>query len=63
MGAFAAPDWSTPQLLGEAGLVRLGLSADVSESFYAIAARRRIEHPALQRLLEAAALIQAAAPG
>lgn len=61
MGAFAAPDWSTPQLLREGGLVRLGLSADVSESFYAIAARRRIEHPALGRLLEAAAEVQAAA--
>ena len=61
MGAFAAPDWSAPQLLHEGGLVRLGLSADVSESFYAIAARRRIEHPALRRLLEAAAEVQAAA--
>jgi LysR family transcriptional activator of nhaA len=63
MGAFAAPDWSAPQLVREAGLVRLGLSADVGESFYAISARRRIEHPALGRLVEAAAAVQAAAPG
>ncbi len=61
MGAFAAPDWTTPQWLREAGLVRLGLSADVTESCYAIAARRRIEHPALRRLLEAAAEVRAAA--
>jgi LysR family transcriptional activator of nhaA len=63
MGAFAAPDWSTPQLVREAGLVRLGLSVEVGESFYAISARRRIEHPALGRLVEAAAAVQAAAPG
>ena len=61
MGAFAAPDWSAPQLLRDAGLVRLGVCADVSESFYAVAARRRLEHPAVRRLLEAAALAQAAA--
>ncbi len=63
MGAFAAPDWSTPQLLRDRALVRLGSSADVSESFYAISARRRIEHPAVHRLLAAAVEVQAAAAG
>ena len=61
MGAFAAPDWLAPQLLREAGLLRLGLSSEVSESFYAVAARRRVEHPAVRRLLEAAAQAQAQA--
>jgi LysR family transcriptional activator of nhaA len=52
MGAFPASIWSKPELLADTGLVLLGDTPELVESFYLISAERRIQHPLLQRLLE-----------
>ena len=53
MGAFPASRWSRDELLADPALVLLGDSPDLVETFYLISAERRIQHPLVQRLLEA----------
>jgi LysR family transcriptional activator of nhaA len=60
MGAFPASRWSREELLADRGVVLLGDSPELVETFYLISAERRIHHPMVQRLLE---VIPAAAPG
>lgn len=52
LGAFPAPQWSCDELTRVRRLVLLGLCPEVEEHFYAISARRRVEHPILKQLLE-----------
>lgn len=54
MGAFPASEWSKRELLADPGLVLLGETPELVESFYLISAERRIQHPLVQRLLHAA---------
>jgi len=54
MGAFPASRWSRAELLADAGLVLLGDTPELVETFYLISAERRIQHPLVQRLVEAA---------
>ena len=54
MGAFPASVWSREELLAGHGLVQLGETPEVTEGFYLITAERRIQHPLVRRLLEAA---------
>ncbi|MES2936388.1 MAG: LysR substrate-binding domain-containing protein [Pseudomonadota bacterium] len=53
MGAFPASDWSRQELLADRGIVLLGDSPELVETFYLISAERRIQHPLVQRMLEA----------
>jgi LysR family transcriptional activator of nhaA len=53
MGAFPASRWSHDELLKDPGVRRLGDCPDVLEYFFLISAERRIQHPLVQRLLEA----------
>lgn len=54
MGAFPASRWSEPELLADSGLVLLGETPELVEAFYLISAERRIQHPLVQRLVQAA---------
>lgn len=54
MGAFPASRWSRQELKADPQLVLLGDSPELAESFYLISAERRIQHPLLQRLVDAA---------
>jgi LysR family transcriptional activator of nhaA len=53
MGAFPASRWSLDELRADPQLVLLGESPELVEAFYLISAERRIQHPLLQRLLDA----------
>ena len=53
MGAFPASRWSRDDLLADGSLVLLGESAELVEPFYLISAERRIQHPLVQRLVDA----------
>jgi LysR family transcriptional activator of nhaA len=53
MGAFPASRWSLSELRADPQLVLLGESPELVEAFYLISAERRIQHPLLQRLLDA----------
>ncbi|HJV25573.1 MAG TPA: LysR family transcriptional regulator [Aromatoleum sp.] len=53
-GAFPAPEMSSEELTGARGLTLIGRSPDVVEHFYAISAQRKVEHPAVRKLLDQA---------
>lgn len=53
MGAFPASRWSREELLKDPGLRLLGDSPELVEHFHLISAERRIQHPLVQRLLQA----------
>lgn len=54
MGAFPASNWSREDLLSGGSVVLLGESPELVETFYLITAERRIQHPLVQRLVDAA---------
>ena len=54
MGAFPASNWSSDDLLADGTLVLLGETPELVEPFYLISAERRIQHPLVQRLVDAA---------
>jgi len=53
MGAFPASHWSRAELLADRGLRLLGDTPELVEHFYLISAERKIQHPLVQRLLQA----------
>jgi LysR family transcriptional activator of nhaA len=53
MGAFPASHWSRDELLSDRGMVLLGETPDLRETFWLISAERRIQHPLVQRLVDA----------
>ncbi|MEJ7928547.1 LysR family transcriptional regulator [Ramlibacter sp. AN1015] len=53
MGAFPASRWSHDYLMQDPGLRLLGDSPELVEHFFLISAQRRIQHPLVQRLLQA----------
>jgi LysR family transcriptional activator of nhaA len=55
IGAFAAPTVIEPQLVQPAGLKVIGRVEELQESFYAITAERRLEHPAVVAVSQAGA--------
>jgi LysR family transcriptional activator of nhaA len=55
IGAFAAPTVIEPQLVRPAGLKVIGRVEELQESFYAITAERRLEHPAAVAVSQAGA--------
>ncbi len=56
MGAFPTSQWSRQELLADRGLVLLGDSPELVETFFLISAERRVQHPLVQRLLAREAL-------
>ena len=54
MGAFPASSWSHQELMQDEGIQLLGDCPELLEHFYLISAERRIQHPLVQRLLQAA---------
>lgn len=54
MGAFPASRWSHEELLQDKRVRLLGETPEVVEHFHLISAERRIHHPLVQQLLEAA---------
>jgi len=53
MGAFPASRWSRAELLADKGLRLLGDTPEVVEHFFLISAERRIQHPLVQKLVQA----------
>jgi LysR family transcriptional activator of nhaA len=53
MGAFPSSRWSNAELLKDPGLKFLGETPEVVEHFHLISAERKIQHPLVQRLLQA----------
>jgi LysR family transcriptional activator of nhaA len=53
MGAFPASRWSHEELLKDPGIRLLGNCPELLEHFYLISAERRIQHPLVQRILQA----------
>ena len=53
MGAFPASRWSREELLADRNLRLLGDTPELVEHFYLISAERRIQHPLVQKLLQA----------
>lgn len=53
MGAFPASSWSHQELMKDEGIQLLGDCPELLEHFYLISAERRIQHPLVQRLLQA----------
>jgi LysR family transcriptional activator of nhaA len=51
MGAFPTSQWSRQEMLADKGLVLLGDSPELVETFFLISAERRVQHPLVQRLL------------
>ncbi len=54
MGAFPASSWSRDDVIADKSVVLLGETPELLESFYLISAERRIQHPLVLRLLNAA---------
>jgi LysR family transcriptional activator of nhaA len=54
LGAFPSSRWSNAELVKDPGLKLLGETPDVVEHFHLISAERKIQHPLVQRLLQAA---------
>ncbi|MCM2252038.1 MAG: LysR family transcriptional regulator [Ramlibacter sp.] len=54
MGAFPASRWSHEELLQDKRVRLLGETPEVQEHFHLISAERRIHHPLVQQLVEAA---------
>jgi len=53
MGAFPASRWSREELLQAPGIRLLGEAPGLVEHFFLISAERKIQHPLVQRLLQA----------
>jgi len=53
-GVFPAPGVLEKEICGQYGVRVLGTASDVSERFYAISVERRIKHPAVAAITEAA---------
>jgi len=53
MGAFPASSWSHEELMKDEAIQLLGDCPELLEHFYLISAERRIQHPLVQRLLQA----------
>ncbi|MGE4239424.1 transcriptional activator NhaR [Ramlibacter sp.] len=53
MGAFPASVWARDELLAGRELVQIGETRELVEAFYLITAERRIQHPLVQRLVDA----------
>jgi len=53
MGAFPASQWSREELLQDKRIRLLGEAPDVVEQFHLISAERRINHPLVQRMVDA----------
>jgi LysR family transcriptional activator of nhaA len=56
MGAFPASRWSRDELLQDPGIRLLGDCPELVEHFFLISAERRVHHPLVQKLLQAASL-------
>jgi LysR family transcriptional activator of nhaA len=54
MGAFPASRWSHEELLQDKRVRLLGETPEVVEHFHLISAERRIQHPLVQQLVQAA---------
>jgi len=54
LGLFAAPSVIEAEVQQQYGVEIIGRLADVRERFYAIAVERKLKHPAIVALLEAA---------
>jgi len=52
VGLFVAPVAVTEQIIKQYGVVKIGELDGVSESFYAITIRRKVDHPAITAILE-----------
>lgn len=54
LGLFAAPGVVEKQVIAQYGVQVLGRADDLRERFYAISAERRLEHPAIVAISDAA---------
>lgn len=54
MGVFPAAEWAHDDLMGHYAVTRLGLCDGVTEHFFAIGTEKKVHHPLVQRLLQAA---------
>jgi LysR family transcriptional regulator, transcriptional activator of nhaA len=52
VGLFVAPVAVTDDIVRQYGVVKIGALDGVTESFYAITARRKLDHPAITVILE-----------
>jgi LysR family transcriptional regulator, transcriptional activator of nhaA len=55
MGVFPAAEWVHDELLAHYDVQRLGPCEGVQESFFAIGTEKKVQHPLVQRLLQASA--------
>lgn len=53
MGVFPAAQWAHEDLLTHYGLQSLGVCEGVTQQFFAICTEKKVQHPLVQRLLEA----------
>ena len=53
-GIFTSPTAVADDVVGKYGMRVIGRTRDISESFYAISAERRIKHPAVSLITDAA---------
>jgi LysR family transcriptional activator of nhaA len=53
MGVFPAAEWVHDELLAHYDVQRLGPCEGVKEHFYAIGTEKKVQHPLVQRLLQA----------
>ena len=53
-GIFSAPSAIADQIQEQYGVVAIGATKDITESFYAISVERRLSHPAVIAISEAA---------
>jgi LysR family transcriptional activator of nhaA len=54
VGVFAAPSVVEPEVMAQYGVETIGRSDEVKERFYAISAERRLKHPAVVAISDAA---------
>ncbi|MFM9899517.1 MAG: LysR family transcriptional regulator [Polaromonas sp.] len=54
MGVFPAAEWVHDDLLAHYAVQRLGPCEGITEHFYAIGTEKKVQHPLVQRLLQAA---------
>jgi LysR family transcriptional activator of nhaA len=53
MGVFPAAEWVHGELLAHYDMHRLGPCEGVKENFFAIGTQKKVQHPLVQRLLQA----------
>jgi len=61
-GFIAAPSVLAPDICAEYGLAPVGTIDAIVEQFHAVTVERRIDHPAVRRILEGAGVVFAGAP-